>query len=142
MLSVELQDTSGRTAIQFDILPAGGLPQPIIDQQYANARAIAEPLGLSFYFLVTADRMLGWRVGDPSPSFDEPTQVILAPYASRQDLESGREMFLAEVVQAWLGDLVSRWKSKGGVIPGEAQLQNMGVLGLVHSAQTATTGSL
>lgn len=143
MLTVEVQDAAGRTTIGMDILPTTQLPAPIVQQQYANACTLAPSLGLQFYFLVAADRIVGWRVGQQQPSFNEATAAILGTYgATDAELRKSREIYLARLVQAWLSDLATHWKSAPGKAPGEDLLQSMGAMAFIEASTTATTGSL
>jgi len=123
MLTVELKDVSGQVPVQFDILPTSALPESVAQSQFELAKLLATAIGLQYYFLVTTDRIRGWRLSDGTKFFDEPTVSMLEPYAgSTEPILRARAAYLAALTQAWAADLASHWKSLKGPAPGEREL--------------------
>lgn len=143
MLTVELKDASGRIPVQFDILPTDALPEAVVDQQFDLARQIAPAVGLEYYFLVSRDRTRGWRISDGERVFDASTADLLRPYLEDSDrLGSARAIYLAALVEAWVADLKSGWRSGAGV-PGSLELERHGVLDSLRvGPAVSTSGSV
>jgi hypothetical protein len=128
METVDLKTRLGRPLAQFGIFPK--LPHALLDEQYELVRQTVEKAGYDFYFIVTADEICGWKVGEPSPVFRKPTRPILEKYAlSPEHVHSARSRYLAILVEGWLGDLDSRWKSgRSQAAPAEQEFRDMGIL--------------
>lgn len=143
MLTVELRNDAGRTPILFDILPASGLPPAVAESQLRLAQRLAPVLGLRYYFLVTGDEIRGWQLPDARPVFRGRTIDLLLPYAGTEEkVRTARAAYLAELVQAWVSDLSSRWKSGRAPAPGENDMGTSGILDVIRSAEPTTSGSL
>lgn len=143
MLTVELKDAAGRTPVQFDILPSAGLPLPVVQSQLQLARHLAPTIGLRYYFLVSTDEVRGWRITDGAPVFAAPTIALLLRYAGSEDrIRGAHGVYLAQLIQAWVADLTSRWKSGAEKAPGEPEMGQSGVLEVIRAAEPTTSGSL
>ncbi|TMQ15151.1 MAG: hypothetical protein E6J91_13850 [Deltaproteobacteria bacterium] len=142
MLTIELRDGRGATPIQFDVLAASGLPGAVAQSQLELARQLAPAMGIKYYFLVTLDEIRGWDVASGNPVFFESTPKVLAAYATAGDVRRAGPSYLAALVQAWVSDLASRWKSKTSPAPGETALHTSGALDVIRTSEQATTGSL
>lgn len=76
--------------------------------------------------------------------FRSPTTALFRTYTGNDDakIRGAGPLYLAELTQAWVADLTYHWQSREAAAPGESDMQDGGVLGLVRSAETAVTGSL
>lgn len=142
MLTIELRDGRGGTPIQFDVFAASGLPAAVIQSQLELAKQLAPELGIKYYFLVTLDQIRGWDLGSEQVIFNEPTRRVLAPYATAGEVTEAGPSYLTALVQAWVSDLASRWKSRSAPVPGEPAMQSSGALDVIRTSDQATTGSL
>ena len=141
-LTIELRDRRGGTPIQFDVLAASGLPAAVVQSQLELANQLAPEMGIKYYFLVTLDQICGWDLASGHVIFDEPTQKVLAPYASAGDVTEAGPSYLTALVQAWVSDLASRWKSRSAPAPGEPAMHLSGALDVIRTSEQATSGSL
>lgn len=142
VLTIELRDRRGATPIQFDVLAASGLPAPVAQSQLELARELAPTMGIRYYFLVTLDEIRGWDLASGDPVFVEPTSKVLAAYATAGDVKKAGPSYLAALVQAWVSDLASHWKSRTSSAPGEAALHTSGALDVIRTSEQTTSGSL
>src|SRR5262249_2994639 len=142
VLTIELRDRRGATPIQFDVLATSGLPAPVAQSQLELARYLAPTMGIKYYFLVTLYQIRGWDVGSGSLVFAEPTAKVLAAYATAGDVKTAGPSYLSALVQAWVADLSSRWKSRTSSDPGEMAMHTSGALDVIRTSEQATSGSL
>jgi hypothetical protein len=91
---------------------------------------------------VTLDQIQGWDLEDGSVVFDEPIANVLKGYATAGDVRKAGPSDLAALVQAWVSDLASRWKSRTSPAPGEGALHSSGALDVIRASEQATSGSL
>lgn len=141
---MKLKDADGHVPVHFHIMAFSELPESVVDAQRQHMRQLAPSTGMRYYFLVTPDWVRGWDVASDKEVFHSPTAALFRAYAGNNDAkirDAGPE-YLAELTQAWVADLTYHWQSRGTSAPGESDMQDVGVLGLVRSAETAVTGSL
>jgi len=78
------------------------------------------------------DLIHGWVIGQDvatRPSFRRGTAEILGKYARQpSQVEGARDIVLAGLVETWLSDLATHWKSGANLAPGEEILDRMGLL--------------
>jgi hypothetical protein len=142
VLTVELRDRRGGTPIQFDILASSGIPGPVTQSQLELAKQLAPAMGIRYYFLVALDEILGWDLSSGALVFREQTSRVLASYATAGDIRQAGPSYLAALVQAWVADLGSRWKSKASPVPGEHAMHVSGALEVIRTSESTTSGSL
>lgn len=139
MLTIEVRDPAGQPLAQFAIFPMPALAA-FPDEQVQNFEYLAQATHERFYFLVASDLIQGWRLTvdlPHQPSFKANTAAILGPYADHPtQVALARENYLASLVQTWLADLTSRWKSLRDPAPGEALLEQMGFLEILRGTAT------
>lgn len=128
--------------MQFDVLATNGLPLSVAQSQLELARQLAPAMGIRYYFLVTLDQIRGWDLASDQVIFDAPTQRVLAAYATAGDVRKAGPSYLAALVQAWVADLASRWKSRSSPAPGEPEMHMSGALEVIRTSEQATSGSL
>ena len=144
MFTVELKDAAGGVPVHFHIMASAGLSEAVVSAQRELMQQLAPSAGMRYYFLVTPDWVRGWNMVDGKEVFNLPSATLFAPYVGNDEAkvrEAGPQ-YLAELTQAWLADLTYHWQSRGTSAPGESDMQNGGVLGLVRSAESAVTASL
>jgi len=142
VLTIELRDGRGATPIQFDVLAASGLPTSVAQSQLELARQLAPTMGIKYYFLVTLDEIRGWDMVSGNVVFIEPTPKVLTAYATAGDVRRAGPSYLAALVQAWVADLASRWKSRTSPAPGEPAMDMSGALDVIRTSEQAASGSL
>jgi len=142
VLTIELRDRRGATPVQFDVLAAGGFPPRFAQSQLEQARQLADATGTRYYFLVTLDEIRGWDLESGAVVFSEPTANVLKGYATAGDVGKAGPSYLAALVQAWVADLTSRWKSRTSPAPGEPALHDSGALDVIRTSEQATSGTL
>ncbi len=129
MLTVELKDTTGHRVAEMAIYPMD-LPDQMIGEQYRLAQYLSQIDPLRYYFLVSRDRIFCWKIGEPQPRFVLPAREVLGRYAgSTEALEGIGSEYLSKLVEAWVADLTTHWKSRDGVVPGEEEMRQLGILG-------------
>jgi hypothetical protein len=142
VLTIELRDRRGATPIQFDVLATSGLSAAVAQSQLELARELAPSMGTRYYFLVTLDEIRGWDPASGDLVFAESTPKVLAAYATAGDVKQAGPSYLAALVQAWVSDLASHWKSRTSLAPGETALHTSGALDMIRTSEQATSGSL
>jgi hypothetical protein len=144
VVTVELKDAAGRAPVHFHIMASSGLPESVVSSQLELMQQLAPSTGMRYYFLVTTDWVRGWDVTNGALVFRSPTLGLFGAYArnSEDKIRNADPQYLAELTQAWVADLTYHWQSRGASAPGEGDMQNGGVLGLVRSAASAVTASL
>jgi hypothetical protein len=142
MVAVELKDAAGHVLVQFHIMAVSELPESVVDAQLELVQPDSA-FGLRYYFLVTNGWVRGWDIASATQIFRAPTAALFAAYTGRSEtvLDAGIE-YLAELTHAWISDLTYHWQSRGVSAPGEGDMLNGGVLGLVRSAATAVTAGV
>lgn len=142
MLSVEIKRPDGACLAQLDIVPMVGIAERFAPEQYKTAQYLAPRQGLEFYFYVTSDWIYGWRVGEIEPRFRERTPEVLALYAgSTDEVGHARGSYLSGLVESWLADLATRWKSGTKPAPAEEAVRKLGLLQPLQQSYTISTGA-
>jgi hypothetical protein len=144
VFTVELKDAAGGVPVHFHIMASPGLSESVVKSQREFMRELALSGGMRYYFLVTPDWVRGWDMADGREVFNLPSATLFAAYTGNDEakIRDAGPPYLAELTQAWLADLRYHWQSRGTSAPGERDMQDSGVLGVVRSAKTAVTASL
>ena len=119
-----------------------GLPLPVLESQLRLARQLAPTYGIEYFFVVTTDEVIGWRLADSKLVFRSTAAEVLKPYADNVEakVRGARSSYLAALVQAWVADLSSHWKSRNSMAPGEEMMRQSGALDAIQAALPTTTG--